>query len=266
MVKADLLRANLAQQVEGLRKQVNQLTANIMSERRALESAQAEKLQSNARLGDLEKSNTELRHNLADRDMQLAQLSAEAAHVKADLDVLASAKSVDEFLIQTNQSELNNLQVKVESLTEELNESQQLSAAASQAKELIVARNLHIVDVDDTDGEGKRQRPFGRIFYSEGKNLVFFAYDLSDPRKLNTKINFYVWGSQEGINKPVRSLGIFHTDDAKAARWVLKFDDPSILAEINCVFVTAESGKNAVTQPTGKQILFASLGSKANHP
>jgi hypothetical protein len=264
--KAELIRANLAQQAAGLQNRVNELSVQLASDQKALRSAQSERLQLDSRLAEIEKANTGVRQDLTERETQLAQRTDEAARVKAELAKLALAKTADEYLVQEERSELNSLRSKIDSLSEQLTESQQLSAAANQAKDLIVARHLHIVDVDDTDGDGRRLRPFGRIFYSEGQSLVFYAYDLSDPRKLNTKINFYVWGSQEGVNKPVQSLGIFHTDDAKEARWVLRFDDPHVLSKINCVFVTAESDEKNVTQPTGKQILFASLGSKANHP
>jgi hypothetical protein len=254
------------QQVEMLRSQVNRLETEIKANRQDLESARSEKLLATTRLAEIDKENTNLRQYLAIRDSQIGELTTEAARTKAQVEQLITAKANGEFQIETARSQLDALRAKVASLREDLTESQQLSAAAEQAKDLIIARKLHIVDVDDTDGNGRQQRPFGRIFYTEGRNLVFYAYDLADSRKLNAKINFYVWGSREGLTKPVRSLGIFHTDDEKDGRWVLKFDDPAVLAEINCVFVTAESSKKAVTQPTGHQILFASLGPKPNHP
>lgn len=266
--RADLRRENstLAQQVEELHKQINELAADLKAEQKALERSESEKLQVSARFSQLESDNNALRQGLAERDARILSLNAEAARNNQQFDQLLSAKSAGDFRLKTEQSELTDLRAKVASLAEEINERQQLSAAAEQAKELIVARKLHIVDVDDTDGNGKRERPFGRIFYTEGHNLVFYAYDLNDPRKLDAKINFYVWGASEGDNKRVRNLGIFHADDTKDARWVLKFNDPGVLAEINCVFVTAETNKKPVTQPTGRQILFASLGPRPNHP
>jgi hypothetical protein len=258
-------RKDLQEQLAKLQAHLDERTRIIDSERQALESAEADKVQLNGRLAEIERQNVDLNRGLADRENEAAQLNAEMAQTKATLENLSSVKARAELAIQADQAELKELRLKVASLDEQLSESQELSAAANQAKDLIVARNLHIVDVDDTDGAGRRQRPFGRIFYTEGKNLVFYAYDLNDTRKLNAKINFYVWGSREGDNKPVRSLGIFRSDDPKDARWVLKFDDPRVLAQINCVFVTAESAKKEVKQPTGQQILFASLGA-TNHP
>jgi hypothetical protein len=50
-------------------------------------------------------------------------------------------------------------------------------------RQLISARNLHILEVHDVDGGGKSARAFGRVFYAEGQTLIFYAFDL--PRELN---------------------------------------------------------------------------------
>jgi hypothetical protein len=145
-------------------------------------------------------------------------------------------------------------------------QQQHLIDTGAQARDLIVARNLHIVDVHDTDGDGHAQRAFGRIFYTEGKSLVFYAYDLADPQKVDQQVSFYAWGEKLGREQPVKRLGIFHNEDANEGRWVLTFDDPKVLAQINSVFVTAEEEKQAITRPRGKRILLGFLGNKANHP
>jgi hypothetical protein len=77
---------------------------------------------------------------------------------------------------------------------------------------------------------------------------------------------FHVWGGTLGDQRRVRNLGIFRSEDAAAGRWVLTFDDPRVLAQINTVFVTAESAKNTIDQPKGKHILYAFLGDRPNHP
>ena len=147
-----------------------------------------------------------------------------------------------------------------------LGQQQELAAKGSDVRDLVVARNLHIIDVHDRDGDGKSQRAFGRIFYTEGKSLIFYAYDLADPRKVDAKVSFYVWGERLGAEKPIESLGVFHNDDASDGRWVLTFDDPHVLAQINSVFVTVESSRKAIREPGGRRILFAFLGEKPNHP
>ena len=153
----------------------------------------------------------------------------------------------------------------MEELRTELAEAQQLSTAANQAKDMIVARNLHIVDVHD-NADGSKPRPFGRIFYTEGKKLVFYAYDLGDPRKLSAKVSFYVWGEKMGTPQQARNLGILRADDERDGRWVVTFDDSRVLANINTVFVTAESNKKTAIKPNGNRILVAFIDGEANHP
>jgi len=46
----------------------------------------------------------------------------------------------------------------------------------------------------DRDGNGKSQLPSGRIFYTERKLLIFYTYDLADPRSLDARVSFYVLG------------------------------------------------------------------------
>ncbi|HET6843550.1 MAG TPA: hypothetical protein VFK06_17995 [Candidatus Angelobacter sp.] len=257
----ELIRHNtsLNAQVQRMERDLAVLAAKLNSDREKLNAAEGVNAALQSRLASAEATDAGLRQDLSARDTQVAQ-------IKGELEKLQALKDTDALAFKVEETELNSLREQVATLDMKLRESEQLSAAASQARDLIVARHLHIIDVDDTDENGTQQRPFGRIFYTEGKKLVFYAYDLSDSRKLNARITFYVWGSREGLNKPIKSLGIFHSDDATEGRWVLKFDDPDVLAQINCIFVTAESGKKAVTQPTGRQLLFASLGKTINHP
>jgi hypothetical protein len=118
------------------------------------------------------------------------------------------------------------------------------------------------VDVYDADGRGKRSA-FGRVFYVEGKELIFYAYDLADPRHANP--HFYAWG--KGVNQSafVAKLGIFHNDGKDEGRWVLRVDDPGVLAKIDSLFVTVEGSQNA-EKPHGKTLLYAVLGGQPNHP
>jgi hypothetical protein len=60
-------------------------------------------------------------------------------------------------------------------------------------------------------------------------------------------------------------MGIFYLDNEANRRWVLKFDNPEKLAQINAVFVTVEPNGGS-HKPAGKQLLYASLRSLPNHP
>jgi len=98
------------------------------------------------------------------------------------------------------------------------------------------ARNLVIVDIYD-DARAVRVGA-ARVFYAEGKSLLFYAYDLpAGP--------YYVWGSNKGGSR--RNLGALARDGS------LRIDDAKLLADIDQVFVTSEPG------PQGKKILSARL-------
>ena len=61
------------------------------------------------------------------------------------------------------------------------------------------------------------------------------------------------------------NLGIFYQDSAAKKRWVLRFDDPKTLEQIDAVFVTVEPSGGS-QKPSGKALLFASLRVESNHP
>jgi hypothetical protein len=213
----------------------------------------------NLRLSEVEKGSAVTQSELAQRDIRITQLQTE-------IEKSQSEKNASDTTLALQEAELRELRKQISDTAAALGEQQELAEKGSDVRDLVVARNLHIIDVHDRDGDGKSQRAFGRIFYTEGKSLIFYAYDLSDPRKLDAKVSFYVWGERLGAEKPIRSLGIFHNDDANDGRWVLTFDDPQVLAQINSVFVTIESSKKAIKEPGGRRVLFAFLGDKPNHP
>jgi hypothetical protein len=58
---------------------------------------------------------------------------------------------------------------------------------------------------------------------------------------------------------------MLYTDDQKQSRWVMKFDDPKVLAQIDSVFVTVESPGGS-KKPSGKKMMYAYLLNDPNHP
>ena len=101
------------------------------------------------------------------------------------------------------------------------------------------------------------------MFYVEGRELVFYAYDLADPRHSNAQ--FYAWGDSNAPGQSAIRLGILHHDGVTEQRWVLKYNDAGILAKLDSIFVTAETTAN-LKKPKGRRVLFAVLAGGANHP
>ena len=154
---------------------------------------------------------------------------------------------------------------KIGTQSEALQRERELNGAAHDIRGMMGARNLHVIDVADLDIRGA-QKPFGgRVFYTEGKSLIFYAYDLEKRKKSLEKYSFQAWGQKEAKNGSARSLGVFVTDDQAQNRWVLKCNDPAILAQIDAVFVTIEP-KGGSDRPQGQQLMYAYLKATPNHP
>jgi len=251
--------ARLQQQLAAARSEMKFMSATIQEQRAEIESEKKASDDLNSRLAEAEKGSAVTQSEGAQRDVRIAQLEAEIEKAKSE-------KNATDTTVALQEAELRELRKQIFDAAAALGEQQELAEKGSDVRDLVVARNLHIIDVHDRDGDGKSQRAFGRIFYTEGKSLIFYAYDLADSRKLEAKVSFYVWGERLGAEKPIRSLGVFHNDDSNDGRWVLTFDDPHVLAQIDSVFVTAESSKKAIKEPGGKRVLFAFLGDKPNHP
>jgi hypothetical protein len=249
----------LEQRLTAARTEVSSLSATIREQRYELEALGKVKDSLNSRLLEANQQNARFQSEKEEWENRATQLQAELEKSRAD----KSASGVTAALQET---ELRELRKKVDDQADLLRQQDELTARGSDVRDLVVARNLHIIDVHDRDGTGKSQRAFGRIFYTEGKSLIFYAYDLGDSRKVDAKVSFCVWGERLGAEKPIKSLGVFHNDNANDGRWVLTFDDPNVLAQIDSVFVTVESSRKVMREPGGRRILFAFLGEKPNHP
>lgn len=249
----------LQQDLDEAHSEMGTMQNTIQRQRTALEDVGNQQSSLRSHLAESERT---IANAISERDQlkdKIAGLESELARAKSD-------KDASDVAVGYKEGELRDLRNKLVVQEAALSQQQELAARGSDVRDLVVARNLHIIDVHDRDGNGKSQRAFGRIFYTEGKSLTFYAYDLADPRKLDAKVSFYVWGERLGAEKPISNLGVFHNDDAKDDRWILTCDDPNVLAQINSVFVTVESSHKLVREPGGKRILFAFLGDKPNHP
>jgi hypothetical protein len=140
----------------------------------------------------------------------------------------------------------------------------QLASAGSDARELMGARQLQIIDVHDADSAGHHNKAFGRVFLTEGKSLTFYAFDLDQDQSGNSKRSFQVWASSTTGKDSIHSLGQLHADNKAPGRWVLKVENAELLKEINSVFVTSTT-TTGTKQPIGQKTLYAYIG-EANHP
>jgi len=52
------------------------------------------------------------------------------------------------------------------------------------------ARELYVAEVSDVAGNGKTKKPFDACFYTKGKSLIFYAYDLDQQPGLREASTF----------------------------------------------------------------------------
>jgi hypothetical protein len=203
------------------------------------------------------------RRELAQVSQNYAAASRDLASVRVELDRAHAVDAEDRALLLVQQKKIEELAQRPVVENASLDRDRQLLAADSDIRELMGARNLHIIDVHDRDSKGKARRSFGRVFYTEGKSLIFYAFDLAEPKLKNA--SFQAWGNKEDGSRKAVSLGVFYMDDKDQSRWVLRFNDPAVLSEIDSVFVTI-APPGGGKQPSGEKQLYAFLNFDANHP
>jgi len=198
----------------------------------------------NARLRDTEKAYANLQAELVNLRNQLDQTGEQTASLQSRIEELTAANH---------------------DLARKVRNDEQYLDSDRDIRELMGARNLYIADVFDVDGASRTRKPYGRVFYTHGKSLIFYAFDLDRQPGVKNASAFQAWGWKEsGESKPV-SLGILYMDNEANRRWVLRCDDPKQLAEIDAVFVTVEPHGGS-QKPSGKPFLYALLRRESNHP
>ena len=252
--------------------QVAQRDRQITELRKQVEKQSAERAQMKATQDQLA---SDLRNSNAGKD-ELAKRQAEldAKLVVAQDNVHTSQQKLDGLLKQSSdgQARVTELTATVNALTKELNDRNQalqqkdeLLAKDRDIRELMGARDLHVAEVYDVARTGETQKPYGRVFFTEGKSLIFYAYDLDQEPEVRNASTFQAWGRRGPDWGHALPLGIFYQDNASKKRWVVKLDDPKTLAQIDAVFVTVEPHGGS-HKPSGKPLLFAYLKSEPNHP
>jgi hypothetical protein len=206
------------------------------------------------------------------RDTELVAAQTKLQELQAKADALSqqrgdAAKHAE--VLEAKVGELTQLvrdrEQAVDQQQAEIAKQQELLDHDRDIRELMGARDLYIAEVHDVAGTGKTDKTYGRVFYTKGKSLIFYAYDLDALPGVRNVNSFQAWGRRGPDKEQALSLGIFYEDNASKKRWVLKARDPKTLADIDAVFVTVEPNGGS-HRPSGKQLLFAYLRVSPNHP
>jgi len=207
--------------------------------------------------------------DLAQQQAELKQkfdaAQANAQTLQQKLDVLSKQSSEDKARAGQLTAQVKDLTQALHDRDAALDQKDELLAKDRDIRELMGARDLYVAEVYDVARTGETQKPYGRVFYTKGKSLIFYAYDLDQETEIKNASTFQAWGRRGPDRTQALSLGIFYEDNASKKRWVLKLDDPKMLAQIDAVFVTVEPHGGS-HKPSGKPLLFAYLKADPNHP
>ena len=257
----EVARAQVEQRdslIADLRRQLEQQSAKMDQMKVAQEQTDAALRNADAGRQELIQQRTE-----AEQKFNAAQLSAQALQTK--LDSIAEKPSQDAKQAAALDAKVNELTNLLHQRDAAVDQQRELLAHDRDIRELIGARDLYVAEVYDVARNGATQKPYGRVFYTKGKSLIFYAYDLDQQTVAKNASTFQVWGRRGSDREQAFPLGIFYEDNASKKRWVLKLDDPKLLAQIDAVFVTVEPNDKS-RKPSGKPLLFAYLRVDPNHP
>jgi hypothetical protein len=265
---ANELLASQTTQMSRLQKQVSSEQQELSRLRAALRAAEDQFRQLSTGIGERDE---QFRRIAEQRDKVASQLRyAEQTTQNAQAELTSLHAEHDRTLSRAAslESKIEDLTTSVRDRERRLQDDEQFLASDRDIRELMGARKLYIADVFDVDSGSRTRKPFGRVFYTQNKSLVFYAFDLDHEPGVKNASAFQVWGERDaesGEKSRATNLGILYMDSESNRRWVLRFEDPKHLAEIDAVFVTVEPHGGS-QKPTGKPFLYALLRKEANHP
>ena len=253
--------ADLDKQISNERQEIVQLRAALIVANEKVDELGSANGKREADLQQLTGQRDQLAKRLADSESAYQTMQTDHASLRADH---------DRYSLHTAslESELTELRATNQDQERRLKDDEQYLTSDRDIRELMGARKLYIADVFDVDSDSHTRKPFGRVFYTQSKSLVFYAFDLDHQPGVKNASVFQVWGQKDfqssGQSHPM-NLGILYMDSESNRRWVLRSDDPKQLSEIDAVFVTVEPHGGS-QNPTGKPLLYALLRKEANHP
>jgi anti-sigma-K factor RskA len=276
--------ASLEEQVSDVGHERVQLLAKLAEQDKTIADLRSELSQQQNVIAELRTPNGTAGHSVGrepvqastekdvQRDRQLAAAEAKSLELQKTIDTVTGQRdevTARSTVLEAKVNELTGLlrdrEREIDEKQEQVAKQQDLLEHDRDIRELMGARDLYIAEIHDVDGTGETNKTYGRVFYTRGKRLVFYAYDLDAQPGIRNASTFQAWGRRGPDKQQAHSLGIFYEDNLSKKRWVLKSDDSKALQDIDGVFVTVEPNGGS-QHPSGKQLLFAYLRVNPNHP
>ncbi len=241
----------LVEELSRAQSQRRRALARLRSQSRKLVETRADADALNQALEEARDSGTRLSEKLARVEKALQTRTGE-------LEALRKQGTVQEVTLALQKKQIGELARKVNEQAETIQRDQELLAVGREMRDFMTDPKFRVADVREIDGSGEIEF-LGRAFYAEGKRLVIYTHGM--PKDIESLENFSLqaWG-QRGttLTGSAKSLGILLVDHKNENRWILEYDNPEVLAQIDSVFVTLEP-KEGSLKPLGRELMHSYL-------
>ena len=241
----------LVEELSRTQSQRRAALATLQTRSRKLAETQADAEALNRALEQARNSETQLSEKLARVERTLQNRTGE-------LEALRKQGATREVRLALQEKQIGELAREVNAQSETIRRDQQLLAADRDIRDLLTARNLHVLYVQDNDPGGERVVDAQLVLCRGQAPDHLCSRDAKGGKSLDN-FSLQAWGKRSSsLTGSPRSLGIFYADARKDKGWILKFDDPEVLSQIDSIFVTLEP-KEGSLKPRGKQLLYSHL-------
>jgi hypothetical protein len=246
-------------------------SANESELRARLYKTQREYERTQARLKTYEQKSQQMDLTIANLQQELGEAKNKAIDAEKvpetelalrlandELHRLRQVRTAEAGLLSSQQSQLQDLSARVNAQAMTIEQQRALLDVGSDVRDMMLARNVRQIDIEDVDstGNSSASQRIGRVFLTENK-LLIVAFNLN-RKKLPANLCYQVWGQKEGKPGQPYNLGILNLDDERQNRWILKFEGPKVLAEIDSIFTTPEP-KGGSPRPSGQKLMYGFL-------
>lgn len=262
-------RAKLEAELGERAKTIDDLRRQLSEQMKIVASLKSQEVTAPPSLGNGKENGQDVRgaggeQELAAAQARLTELQKRIETASTQRDEAANRAAALEAKVSELTQLVRDGEQALDQRNEEVSKEQELLEHDRDIRELMGARQLYMADVRDVSGAGTN-KTYGRVFYTKGKSLIFYAFDLDAQPGVQNASSFQAWGRRGPDKQQALNLGIFYEDNVGKKRWVLKANDPKTLEDIDAVFVTVEPNGGS-HHPSGKQLLFAYLRISPNHP
>ena len=182
----------LEQRISDMGHEREVLKAQVMQRDGMIVELHRQLSEQSAVLADVKSAQADLEHSLQSAQgaqqertqerttltQKLDSLQASFQKTETELDSVRRQRSQDLSLAESLEAQIRDLHGQLRDREQEVGKQQDLLAHDRDIRELMGARDLYIAEVYDVARDGQTQKPYGRVFYTRGKSLVFYAYDL----------------------------------------------------------------------------------------